>query len=123
MASSNAATVESRSAESYVDTGNEKSIEITLSGTPGEITVVTLPDTAKGFKLYPRTNGVRFSVNNTSPAAVATSSTTPIAASALAVGGIAKPDMWETRLLPNGTARTLSLRSATASVVVDLEVY
>ena len=112
-----------RQFESYVDTGAEQSIEITLSGTPGTVTTVTLPAAAKGFKLYPRTNHVRFSVDNTSLAAVATSSAATIAASAFAVGGIAKGDMWETRLLPSATTRTLSLRSTTASVVVDLEVF
>ena len=110
MASSDAATAEKRHLESYVDTGVEKSIEITLSGTPGTVTTITLPDTAKGFKLYPRTNHIRFSVNNTSPAAVATSSSGTIAASAFAAGGIAKNDAWETRLLPTGASRTLSLR-------------
>jgi hypothetical protein len=123
MASSNAARLEARQIESYVDTANESSLEVTLSGTPGTVTTITLPNTAKGFKLYPRTNHIRFSVNNTSTAAVGTSSSTTVAASVFAVGGIAKNDMWETRLLPNGASRTLSLRSTTASVVVDVEVF
>ena len=108
--------------ESYIDTGNELSIEITLS-TAGTVTTVTLPDSAKGFKLYPRTNNVRFSVNNTAAAAVGTSSATSIAASALTVGGIAKENAWETRLLPPGTSRTLTIRSVTSSVVCDLETF
>jgi len=108
--------------EAFVDTGVEGSIEVTLSGTPGDVTVITLPDSSKGFKLFPRTNAIRFSVNAT-PAAVATSATTPIAASAFAIGGIAKENLWEIRLLPPGTSRTLNLRSITASVVIDIEVF
>ena len=125
MASSNAATIDSRHGESYIDTGAEKSVEITLSATPGTVTNITVPDTAKGFKLYPRTDHIRFSVNNTSPAAVATVATNDqtVVAADFAVGGIAKGNLWETRLLPNGASRTISLRSATASVVVDLEVF
>jgi hypothetical protein len=105
------------------DTGNSKSIEITLDGTPGALSTVTLPSDAIGFKIWPRTNHVRFAINQ-ALAAVATGTTT-IAASDLAVGGIAKNDQWEVRLLPpayKGT-RILTLRSTTASVVVDLEVF
>ncbi len=119
-------------AESFVDTGAEQSIEITLSGTPGTLTTVTLPDTAKGFKLYPRSNHVRFAVYQSSSArtlaAVATDSDGTVAATDFAIGGIAKADQWETRLLPSKlvpstTTRILTLRSTTASVVCDLEVF
>lgn len=112
-----------RVSESYVDTGSEQSIEITLSGTPGTVTTLTLPNTSKGVKIFARTNHVRFAVNNTAVAAVGTSSSQTIAATVLTVGGIAKADQWETRLLPSGTTRTLSIRSTTASVVVDVEVF
>jgi hypothetical protein len=98
------------------------SIEITLSATPGTVTTVTIPDTARGIRLYPRSNAIRFAIGE-DPAAVATSSSTTIAASALAVGGIAKADTWEVRLLEAGSSRTVRLRSTTASVVVDLEVF
>jgi hypothetical protein len=103
-------------------TGALASIEITLSGTPGTVTTVTIPDTARGVRLYPRSNAIRFAIGE-DPAAVATSSSTTIAASALAAGGIAKADTWEVRLLEAGSSRTVRLRSATASVVVDLEVF
>jgi hypothetical protein len=103
-------------------TGALASIEITLSATPGTVTTVTIPDTARGIRLYPRSNAIRFAIGE-DPAAVATSSSTTIAASALAVGGIAKADQWEVRLLETGTDRTVRLRSATASVVVDLEAF
>lgn len=117
--------------ESYSDTGSEASIEITLSGTPGNLTTVTLPTTAKGFRLYPRTNHVRFAVYNSDSArtlaAVATDSDGTVAAADLAIGGIAKNDQWETRLLPaepqGSVGRVLTLRSTTASVVVDLETF
>jgi hypothetical protein len=103
-------------------TGALLSIEITLSGTAGTVTTVTIPDTARGVRLYPRSDAIRFAIGE-DPAAVATSSATTIAATALAVGGIAKADQWEVRLLEAGTERTVRLRSATASVVVDLEVF
>jgi hypothetical protein len=98
------------------------SIEITLSATPGTVTTVSLPDETIGFRLYPRSNACRFAVGKV-PAAVATSGATSIPASALATGGIAKADAWETRLLETGQSRTLRLRSTTASLVVDLEVF
>ena len=116
--------------QSFSDTLNEKSIEVTLSATPGNLTTVTLPDNAKGFKLFPRTNHVRFAVYYDGTvrtlAAVATDSDGTVAAADLAIGGIAKNDMWEVRLLPGdsiNTDRILTLRSTTASVVVDLEVF
>jgi hypothetical protein len=102
--------------------GQLGSIEITLSGTPGTVTTFTFPDTAQGFNLYPRSNPARFAIGE-DPAAVATSSSTSIAAAALAVGGIAKADQWTTRLIAAGTSRTLRLRSLTASLVIDLEVF
>jgi hypothetical protein len=117
-----------REMESYVDTGSEKSIQITLSGTPGTVTTVSLPDEAKGFRMYPD-NACRFGINQT-PAAIATSSATTIASSAFALGGIAKASAWETRLLPSPVKtkatdleRTLQLRSTTASVVIELEIF
>ena len=121
--------------ESYADTGAERSIEVTLSGTPGTLTTITLPADVKGFRLYPRTNHVRFAVYHLNAtrtlAAVATDSTGTVAASAFAIGGIAKNDIWETRLLPsvnkypNGASveRVLTLRSITASVVIDVEIF
>ena len=98
------------------------SIEITLSGTPGTVTTVTIPDGARGFCLYPRNGNARFAVGE-NPAAVGASSSTTIAASALTVGGIAKANEWVTRLIEPGTSRTLRLRSLTASLILDLEVF
>jgi len=116
--------------ESYFDTGAEASIELTLDTTPGTLTTVTLPDAAKGFRLYPRTNACRFAVyasgSTRTLAAVATDTDNTVAAADLAIGGIAKADVWETRLLPsyNNTAdRILTIRSLTADAVVDLEVF
>lgn len=102
------------------------SLEITLSATPGIVTVVTLPDTVRGFRLYPRSNNCRFAVGEI-PTVVATvaAGTQAVAAATLAasIGGIAKADAWEVRLLDAGTARTLQLKSLTASHVVDLETF
>jgi hypothetical protein len=102
--------------------GALSSLEVTLSATPGTVTTITLPDTAQGFRIYPRTNAVRFSINE-NPAAVGASSSTTIAASAFGVGGIAKRDQWEVRLLETGASRTLRLNSLVASTVVDVEVF
>jgi hypothetical protein len=100
------------------------SIEITLSGTPGTVTVVTLPDYARGFRLFPRSNACRFAIGQV-PAAVATVATGDqvVAAADFAVGGIAKADGWEVRLLVAGTARTLQISSITASLIVDVECF
>lgn len=116
--------------ESYVDTGTERSIEATLDSTPGTLTTIDVPDDSKGFKLYPRTNHIRFAVYYANSvrtlAAVATDTDNTIADTDLAIGGIAKPDIWETRLLPPKTPETtriLTLRSTTADVVVDVEFF
>lgn len=113
-----------------IDTGNEKSMELTLSGTPNTITTVTIPSGSLGFKLYPRTNHVRFGVylsdSPRSVVVVSTSALTVVPASQFSVGGIAKPDQWETRILPTerlGADRIIKLLSTTASVVVDLEFF
>jgi hypothetical protein len=98
------------------------SLEATLSITPGTVTTITLPDTAQGFRLYPRVNAIRFAIGE-NPAAVGASSSTTIAASAFGVGGIAKKDQWEVRLLETGASRTLRLSSLVASTVVDVEVF
>lgn len=123
-------SVQAQVTESLIDTGAEGSIECTLSATPGNLTTITVPSTAKGFKLYPRINHVRFAVYPSGTvrtlAAVATDSTGTVAASAFAIGGIAKNDQWEVRLLPptrSGETRVLTLRSITASVIVDVEVF
>lgn len=98
------------------------SIRVTLSATPGNVTAITLPDVAQGFRLYPASNDIRFAIGE-DPAAEATSASTPIAAAAFAVGAVAKADTWETRLVAAGASRTLRLRSATASVVVEIGVF
>jgi hypothetical protein len=98
------------------------SLEATLSATPSTVTTITLPDTAQGFRLYPRINAIRFAINE-NPAAVGASTNTTIAASAFGVGGIAKKDQWEVRLLETGASRTLRLSSLVASTIVDVEVF
>ena len=120
-----------REYESYTDTGAEKSAEITLSVTAGNITLVTLPTDVKGFRVYPRSYSVRFSAYNGSRrtvAAVGVSSISAVTVGDLTIGGIAKADQWETRLLPHyndvsSVDRVVELRSTTASVVVDFEVF
>ena len=104
-----------------VDTGLEKAVQITLS-TAGTVTTVTLPNDARGFKIVPQTNNVYFAVNGT-VADLATSSLTTIPASAFSRNGICYADSMEVRLLPDGTDRTLQLRSPVDSTVLDLEVF
>ena len=124
-------TSEDMERESYFDTGNEVSSEVTLSATPGTVTAITVPAGYKGFRLYPRVNNIRFSVNR-SAAAVGTVATDNQAGTIanFGAGGIAKGEMWETRLFPaegtNGSqsqSRVIYLRSTTASVVVDVELF
>ncbi len=94
--------------------GQAKSIEITLSGTPGTVSSLDVPGWAQGVKLYPQNGDIRFALNG-DPAAKSTTE--------LAAGGVGKVGMWETRLLQWGSGRTLRLLSATASVVVEVEFF
>jgi len=123
MASDNADALEDRQKESYVDTGVETSCEVTTSATPNLVTTITLPASTKGFKLFPRSNAIRFAVNRDTVTVATSTATSIVAASVFTAGGIAKADMWEVRLLPSVATRTLRLSSATASVVVDVELF
>lgn len=120
--------LEAREMESYVDTGKEKSINITLS-TAGTVTTVTLPNEAKGFRVYTATDPLRFAVNETVEAA-ATSALTTIPASAFSTGGDILTGFWDARLLPSPvktkqsqTPRTLSFRSTADNSVFTLELF
>jgi len=109
------------------DTRRVDSAEITIV-TAGTIVSIAIPDNVIGFKLFPRTNTVRFDVNNTSVSAVAalavTGGTAQIDIStSFSRGGIAKNDQWETRLLERKPDKVLSMRCATASTVVDVEFF
>jgi hypothetical protein len=121
--------LDARHMESYVDTGNEKSIEITLSGTPETVTTVSIPSYAKGFRVYSATLGLRFAVNAT-VTAIGTSSDTTIASSVFTTGGVIVPANWETRLLPpqiriksTDVERTISFSCTVASAVFKLEIF
>jgi len=74
---------------------------------------IDIPVTAIGFRIYPTSNSIRFAVGE-APVAAGSGS--------LTAGGIAKNDMWETRLLVDGEGRTLQLLS-TASTVVEVEIF
>lgn len=95
-------------------TGELVSRELTTSGTPGTVTSLNIPDWVRGFRLYPRANRIRFAVGE-DPAAASTS--------AFVAGGVAQADQWEVRTIEDGTSRTLRVLSATASVVVDVELF
>lgn len=77
------------------------------------VTSISVPDTSIGFRLYPVTTDVRFAVGE-DPAAEGSG--------ALAVGGIAKADQWEQRLLETGTSRTLRIRG-TNTATCRVEVF
>lgn len=135
MASQDAADHNSRETESYVDSDRVQSMSVTLSGSAGTVTSITLPRWAKGFRLKPATNAGRFSVGRT-PAAQAAKTATTLATSDFAEGAAMEADVWEARLLPSvarkadGTVdpssaagRVLKLRSTTASLVVQVELF
>lgn len=108
--------------QSDLNQGEVKSIEITLSASPGTVTSLALPDTAQGVKIFPRSQPIRFAFNE-DPAPVGQSGLTSIPITELKTGGIAKADTWEIRLLEAGSGRTLRLSSIAASVIVDVEVW
>ncbi|MBU0572005.1 MAG: hypothetical protein KKC50_08205 [Candidatus Omnitrophica bacterium] len=110
-----------RELESYVDTGFEKGLEITM-GLTGVVTTVTLPDEAKGFKLFCSGADIYFAVNATVES-LATSALATIPATAFSKTGIALEDFWEVRLLPSGIARTLTMKATIDNPVVLLEVF
>lgn len=125
-----------RQFESYEDTGGSRHATLTVSSTT--ISTVTFQTSAKGFKLYPRTNPIVFAVGIYNPSGgnnedVVISTGVTLAAgswtvaSNFAVGGIAKPDLWEIRLLPGDEQRTrrmyLKAPAGSADVTVDMESF
>jgi len=96
------------------------SIRVTLAEA-GTVTSIEVPDKARGARMFPAAE-IRFAVNE-NPAAEASSGSTSISTSALAVGGIAKANEWETRLLQGQIGRTLRLRGAAGSEVVQVEFF
>ncbi|MCG3177000.1 MAG: hypothetical protein MOGMAGMI_01964 [Candidatus Omnitrophica bacterium] len=132
MASLNAGDVSARVHESYVDCGREKNILITKGGA-GSICTVTLPDWAKGFRIFPSAEIIFHVSKNDAgaddPAAQATSNAAAIDEGDMSIGGIAKADQWETRLLPTthegyrASERFLKLYGAAGSETIDLEIF
>ncbi|MBU0650325.1 hypothetical protein KKC59_00285 [bacterium] len=106
----------------YKDTGFNRAIKITLSSTPGEVTVINLPNEAKGFKLIPAGEDVLFSVDEAVDD-LAVSSNLIINEGDFSIGGIAKSNLTEVRLLPFKADRKIYLKSAVADVVLELEVF
>lgn len=84
------------------------------SGSVNTTSTINVPDGAMGFRIFPTSNSIRFGINE-APAAVGSLPT-------LANGGIAKNDIWETRIIGNGVSRTLQLLS-TAATTVDVEFF
>lgn len=70
---------------------------------------IAIPSWARGFRLYPSSNDIRFAVGE-APAA--------IGAGTLTVGHTAKADSWETRLLESGATNVQLLSTASTTVIV-----
>ena len=103
--------------------GKLVSATVTLAAVAGMVTVLRVPDWAQGFRLYPRTSDCRFAVGE-APVAETTIAGTDqdIAIGQFVVGGTAKADTWETRLLDPGTNRTVQISGA-ASALVDVGLF
>lgn len=109
--------------------GNVVSGSITLSATPNTVTTIVVPQSAKGFRLYPNAAVLRFNVS-AAPGAVTDVATTDqdAVASDAYVGGYAMPAMWETRLLEeyhatSNASRVIHVMSATASATLYFEFF
>ena len=74
---------------------------------------ITIPDGAEGFRIFPTTNAIRFAVDM-NPGVEG-------GFTVLSSGGVAKPGIWETRLLPDGST-TLNVLGTTPTVV-DVEFF
>ena len=119
--------------ESYEDTKFVYSQQITLNRDSAVIiSTVVVPPEAKGFRIFPSSDGIRFAVGMSSigvPALAAIStSTSPLTAeissTSFAVGGVVISGQWETRLLPfDGSLRRLYFRAAAAGAVFVLEFF
>ncbi len=139
MAKTNSGDLSARQHESYVDSGAEKCIKVTL-GSATVVTAINLPESAKGFRIFP-SGEVLFDVSLSArgaddPEARATNNTNNIAFSSFSRGGIAKASQWETRLLPSTaegvvpvgtgvtpTGRYLKLYPIAGSETVDVEIF
>jgi hypothetical protein len=96
--------------------------------TAGGVAGLTLPLGALGVGLYPRTNDVRFSLDNPpDPTPIVTALPTiqeGIKAAELGRGAIAKGNQWTRRLLPGDKpGYTLYVLAESANTTVDIEVW
>lgn len=94
-------------------------ISLTL-GSVNTVTVVDIPDWANGFRLYPSGN-LRFAVDQTPT--TATSSNTSVGVNDLGVGGFARGNTWEVRVLALPPSRTLHILALAGGETVDLEFF
>jgi hypothetical protein len=102
---------------------NSRHLVVTLSAEADTLTTVGIPNGARGVVITPVNNPVRVDVNEAPAATEAASSSTTVAASAWGLGAICEPDIPNPRILPDGTGRTLQIRSSSASVVVRLSTF
>lgn len=100
--------------------GALKSVQITLQAA-GNVTTVTLPDNARGFRIY-SDGAIRFAIGE-NPAAVGTGSGATVGTGDFSVGGIIRATTLYTRYLESGPGRTLRLYAVAGGEVVDLEVF
>lgn len=88
-----------------------KSISASITGATTK--TVDIPDVARGFKIYPTDNDVQFAIGE-DPAVGTSFDSDP------GVGGVAKADQWEVRLLVPGTDRDIRIKTtATTDVVLE----
>lgn len=104
--------------------GSMLSALITL-GTAGVVTVVNIPDTAQGIRLWPLTTDLRFSVGTDTVVAQGAAIThTPVLVGDFVVGGIAKAGSAEIRnLSAYTTGRTLNLLGTSTNQQVVVEIW
>lgn len=110
--------------ESYIDTGSEKSIKLTLPS--GGAAAIVVPDDAKGFRILALTADCRFASGyvgaTRTPVSEATGADTDgtVAASDFQIGNTARLNAVETRLLRPFTnvSRTVNLLGSQNDIVI-----
>lgn len=104
--------------------GRLKVIRITLSATADVVTRVDVPDNARGFVITALAANARFAVGeNVTAFATAPGTDQLITVDQLAVGNLARADQSQSRLLPDGTGRFITIASTNVSMNVDVEFF
>lgn len=105
-------------------TGRMKVIRITLAAVADTITRVDVPDNARGFVITALAANARFAVGeNVGAFATAPGTDQLVTVDQLAVGNLARADQPQSRLLPDGTGRFITIASTNVSMEVDVEFF